>query len=288
MPSGRAEWVAMVKAIYGRFGEVQVTDRAAALTYYSILSLFPGLLVLVSLLALVGHYPETYQSIVNTLRDAAPGTAVNTIDSALRDALSNRGNAGVLLVVGLVLALYSASGAMGAAMRSLEAINRAKRGRSFLPNLGVRVGLTALVTLLVLIAFTAVVIAGPLFGSIADAAGFPGFVKGMVGYLRWPIGAAALLTAFALVYALGPRRGPSRDERSLRSVLPGALIGTALWFAVSLLFTAYVAHFGSYDKTYGTLGALISLLIWLWLGNMAFLLGALFNAESHQIRGGSR
>jgi membrane protein len=285
MPSGRHEWVAVAKAIYGRFGEVQVTDRAAALTYYSILSLFPALLVVVSLLALLGNYPQTYESIINTLRDAAPGTAVDTINSALRDALSNRGNAGVLLVVGLVLSLYSASGAMGAAMRSLEAINRAKKGRSFLPNLGVRIGLTALVTLLVLIAFLAVVIAGPLFGAIADAAGFPDFVKGLVGYLRWPIGAAALLTAFSLVYALGPRRTPRRDDRSLRSVLPGAAVGTGLWFAVSLLFTAYVSHFSSYDKTYGTLGALISLLIWLWLGNLAFLLGALFNAESHRISG---
>jgi membrane protein len=282
MPSGRAEWVATAKAIYSRFGEVQLTDRAAAQTYYSILSLFPGLLVIVSLLALVGQYPETYQSIVDTLHDAAPGTAVNTIDSALRDALSNRGHAGLLLIVGIVLSLYSASGAMGAAVRSLEAINRAPKGRSFLPNLGVRLGLTVLVTLLVLIAFLAVVVAGPLFGSIADAAGFPSFVKGLVGYLRWPIGAAALLSAFAIVYALGPRETPRRDDRSLRSVLPGAAVGTALWFAVSLLFTLYVAHFSSYDKTYGTLGAVISLLIWLWLGNLAFLLGALFNAEGYR------
>jgi membrane protein len=282
MPSGRAEWVATAKAIYSRFGEVQLTDRAAAQTYYSILSLFPGLLVIVSLLALVGQYPETYQSIVDTLHDAAPGTAVNTIDSALRDALSNRGHAGLLLIVGIVLSLYSASGAMGAAVRSLEAINRAPKGRSFLPNLGVRLGLTVLVTLLVLIAFLAVVVAGPLFGSIADAAGFPSFVKGLVGYLRWPIGAAALLSAFAIVYALGPRETPRRDDRSLRSVLPGAAVGTALWFAVSLLFTLYVSHFSSYDKTYGTLGAVISLLIWLWLGNLAFLLGALFNAEGYR------
>ena len=272
----------MAKAIYGRFGEVQVTDRAAAQTYYSILSLFPGLLVVVSLLSLLGSYPETYESIVNTLRDAAPGTAVDTINSGLRDALSNRSNAGVLLIVGIVLSLYSASGAMGAAMRSLEAINRAPKGRSFLPNLGVRLGLTVLVTLLVLVSFLSVVIAGPLFSAIADAAGFPGFVKGLVGYLRWPIGVAALLTAFAIVYALGPRRTPRRGDRSLRSVLPGAAVGTVLWFAVSLLFTVYVSHFGSYDKTYGTLGAMISLLVWLWLGNLAFLLGALFNAEGYR------
>jgi membrane protein len=282
MPSGRRQWVAVEKAIYSRFGEVQVTDRAAALTYYSILSLFPGLLVVVSLLAIFGQYPQTYESIVHTLRDAAPGTAVDTINSALRGALSNRSNAGVLLVVGLLLALYSASAAIGAAMRALEAINRAKSGRSFLPNLGVRLGLTVLVTLLVLVAFIAVVVAGPLFGSIADAAGFPSFIKGMVGYLRWPIGAAALLSAFAIVYALAPQRTPKQGDRSLRSVLPGAAVGTGLWFIVSLAFSAYVAHFGSYDKTYGTLGAVISLLIWLWLGNLAFLLGALFNAEGYR------
>jgi membrane protein len=282
MPSGRAEWVAMAKAIYGRFGEVEITDRAAAQTYYSILSLFPGLLVVVSLLALVGQYPDTYQSIIDTLRDAAPGTAIDAIDSALRDALQNREQAGVLLVVGLALALYSTSGAMGAAIRSLETINRAEKGRSFLPNIGVRLGLTVLVTLLVVIAFLAVVVAGPLFGTIADAAGFPEVIKGLVGYLRWPIGAAALLTAFSIVYALAPRHTPRPGDRSLRSVFPGAAVGTALWFAASLLFTAYVANFGSYDKTYGTLGAVISLLIWLWLGNMAFLLGALFNAEGYR------
>jgi membrane protein len=285
MPSGRDEWIAVAKAIYSRFGEVQLTDRAAALTYYGILSLFPALLVVVALIALLGKYPETYQSIVDTLRDAAPGAGVDAIDSALRNAVSNRGNAGFLLVVGLVLAFYSASGAIGAAMRSLEAINRVKGPRKFLPNLGVRLGLTALLAVLILIAFLAVVVAGPLFGSIADAAGMSDLVAGLVGYLRWPVGAAALLTAFAVVYALAPRRTPTPGDRSLRSVLPGAVIGTALWFAVSLLFTVYVSHFGSYDKTYGTLGALISLLIWLWLGNLAFLLGALFNAETKRVRG---
>jgi membrane protein len=285
MPSGRDQWIGVAKAIYGRFGEVQVTDRAAAMTYYSILSVFPALLVVVSLLTLLGSYPETYQSIVNTLQDTAPGPAVDAIDSALRNSLSSRGDAGVVLVVGVALAFYSASGATGAAVRSLEAINRAKRGRDFLPNLGVRLGLTALLAVLVLIAFLAVVVAGPLFGSIADAAGFSGFVASLVGYMRWPIGAVALLTAFAIVYALGPRLTAEPGDRSLRSVLPGAVVGTVLWFAVSLLFTAYVSHFGSYDKTYGTLGALISLLIWLWLGNLAFLIGALFNAETRRVGG---
>lgn len=285
---GREQWLKIAKAMYDRFGEVEITDRAAALTYYSVLSLFPGLLVAVALLALLGEYPGTYESIVDTLRDAAPGTAVDTINSALRDALSDRGNAGALLGVGLLISVYSASGAIGAAMRSLESINRVKAGRAFLPNLGVRLGLTLLLMVLVFIAFLAVVVAGPLFGTIADAAGFEGLLKDLVGYARWPIGALSLLAAFALVYSLGPRKGPRRGTRSLRSVMPGAMLAVVLWFAVSLVFTLYVAHFGSYDKTYGTLGAMISLLIWLWLGNLAFLLGALFNAESQRVRGGAR
>lgn len=285
---GREQWLKIAKAMYDRFGEVEITDRAAALTYYSVLSLFPGLLVAVALLALLGEYPGTYESIVDTLRDAAPGTAVDTINSALRDALSDRGNAGALLGVGLLISVYSASGAIGAAMRSLESINRVKAGRGFLPNLGVRLGLTLLLMVLVFIAFLAVVVAGPLFGTIADAAGFEGLLKDLVGYARWPIGALSLLAAFALVYSLGPRKGPRRGTRSLRSVMPGAVLAVVLWFAASLVFTLYVAHFGSYDKTYGTLGAMISLLIWLWLGNLAFLLGALFNAESQRVRGGAR
>jgi membrane protein len=279
----RKQWKAIAKGMWGRFGEVQITDRAAALTYYSFLSLFPALIVVIALLALVGQYPETYQSIINTLRDAAPGSAVETINTALRDVLRDRGSAGALLGVGLVISLYSASSAIGAAMRSLETINRVPSGRSFFPNLGVRVGLTVAMMVLVLIAFLAVVIGGPLFGSIAKAAGVSSGASEVVGLIRWPIGAAALLTAIALLYSLGPRKG-RKHQRALRSILPGAVVATLLWFVVSLLFTAYVSNFGSYDKTYGTLGALISLLIWLWLGNLSFLLGALFNAESLQVR----
>jgi membrane protein len=279
----RSQWMAVAKGMWNRFGEVHLTDRAAALTYYSVLSLFPALLVAIALLALIGQYPQTYESIINTLRDAAPGSAVETINAALRDVLRDRGSAGALLGVGLLISLYSASSAIGAAMRSLETINRVPSGRSFLPNLGVRVGLTVALMLLVLISFLAVVVGGPLFGSIAKGAGFSNPVSEAVGFIRWPIGAAALLTAIALLYTLGPRKG-RKAQRSLRSILPGAALATVLWFAVSLLFTTYVSHFASYDKTYGTLGALISLFIWLWLGNLAFLLGALFNAESLQVR----
>ena len=144
--------------------------------------------------------------------------------------------------------------------------------------------------LLVLIAFLAVVVAGPLFGSDRRRG------RSATGFLKardrlHPLAdrrAGAARRPSPLLYSLAPKKGPQRGTRSLRSVLPGAVFGVLLWFAVSLVFTLYVAHFGAYDKTYGTLGALISLLVWLWLGNLAFLLGALFNAESHRVRGGGR
>jgi|SRR5215207_65326 len=104
---GQDQWIEIAKAMYSRFGEVQINDRVAALTHYAVLSLFPGLLVAVAILALVGEYPRTYDSIVDTLRDAAPGTAVDAINSGLRDGLSDRGNAGALLGVGLVISLYA-------------------------------------------------------------------------------------------------------------------------------------------------------------------------------------
>ena len=282
MPSGRDEWIAVAKAIYGRFGEVQLTDRAAALTYYGILSLFPALLVVVALIALLGQYPETYRSIVDTLPMRPPAPAWTSIDSALRNAVSNRGNAGFLLVVGLLLAFYSASGAIGAAMRSLEAINRVKGSRKFLPNLGVRLGLTGLLAVLILIAFSPSSWPAPVRehrrrGRHVRPRRRAGRLSALAGGRR---GAAHCLRG-----RLRARPTPHPDPRGPRcAFLPGAVTARRSGLRL-LLFTAYVSHFGSYDKTYGTLGALISLLIWLWLGNLAFLLGALFNAETKGVRG---
>jgi membrane protein len=191
-------------------------------------------------LALVGEYPRTYESIVDTLRDAAPGTAVDTINSALRDSLSDRGNAGALLGVGLLISLYSASGAIGAAMRSLESINRVKSGRSFLPNLGVRIGLTFLLMLLVLIAFLAVVVAGPLFGTIADAAGFHGFLKDAVGYARWPIGALSCSprSRWSTRSAHGRGRGAARGRCARSSRARSSALCSGSWSPWCSRFTS--------------------------------------------------
>ena len=285
MPSGRPEWIAMAKAVYGRFGEVQVTDRAAAQTYYSILSLFPGLLVVVSLLALVGNYPEHLREHrQHAARRGSGDRRRHDRQRAARRALESRATPGILLIVGILLSLLLGLGRDGGGDALAGGDQPGEQGaglppeprrsaRADRPRHGPRP-----------VSFLAVVIAGPLFGSIADAAGFPrvrqgpGRLPALADRRRRPCSPRSRSSTRS-----GRRRTPAaRATAPCARCCPGAIVGTALWFAVSLLFTAYVSHFGSYDKTYGTLGAVISLLIWLWLGNLAFLLGALFNAEGYR------
>jgi membrane protein len=276
----RAQWKAVARAIYSRFSAIQITDRAATLAYYGFLSLFPALIVAVALLGLFGSYPATYESIIDTLREAAPGPAVDTIDSALRDVLrQGSGTAGGLLGIGLVVAVVSASGATGAAIRSLDVIN-GREGRGIVGGRVTQLWLTLALMALLLLAFTALLVAGPLFSSIADAAGLEASSRSLVSALRYPVGVAALLAALLLLYWQGPA-GPKRPPLEH---LPGALLAAALGMLASVGFSMYVSNFGSYDATYGALGAIIVLLIWLYVGNLALLIGALANRELRRVR----
>lgn len=290
MPSGerpvalgdldREQWKRVAKGAYERFGEVQLTDRAAALAYYGFLSLFPALIVAIATLALVGNYPETYRSIIETLRDAAPGTAVDTIDSALRDVLRGNG-AGSLLGIGLVFSLITASGATGAAIRSLEVINETTDAASFVRSNLTRLWLTIALMAGFLVAFAALVIAGPIFGAIAEDAGLGDAGRTIVSVSRYPVGLAALLGATLLLYT----RGPAGMSRRLTEHLPGALLAALLWVIAAAGFSFYVSRFGSYDATYGSLGAVIVLLVWIYVSAIALLLGALVNRELLRVRG---
>lgn len=277
----REQWRAVAKAAYDRFGEVNVGDRAAALAYYGFLSLFPGLIVAVALLALFGSYPETYNSIIETLNDAAPGPAVDTIDSALRNVLQGSG-AGGLLGFGLLFAFITASGAVGAAIRALETINGTRKSASFVRSNLTRVWLTVALMALLLLAFTALLVAGPLFGSVAESAGVGDAGRTAVSLARYPVGIGALLAAILLLYSLGP----AGTRRRLAEHVPGALLASLLWVLASAGFSLYVSNFGSYDETYGALGAVIVLLVWLYVGGIALLVGALVNRELRRVQGG--
>ena len=288
MPSGRrrplralrrADWKQVVEAVYRRFDEVALTDSAAALAYYGFLSLLPALIVAIALLALLGNYPETYQSIIDTLRDAAPGSAVDAVDGALRNVLQSGGASG-LLGIGLLFAFIGASGAVGAAIRALERINQTRPSATFVRSNLTRLWLTLVLMALFLIAFTALLLAGPLFGTISDAAGMGDGGRTAVALLRYPIGLTALLSALLLLYTLGP----AGTRRRVIDHLPGALLAALLGALASMIFSFYVDNFGSYDKTYGTLGAVIVLLGWIYVAAMAILIGALANRELLRVR----
>ena len=275
----REDFEKAAKASYARFGEVGLTDRAATLAYYGFLSLFPGLIVAVSLVALFGSYPETYESIIDAFREAAPGTAVDTIDSALDEVFTGSG-AGSLLGFGLLFSLLTASGAVGAAIRALEAINGTRRSATFVRSNLTRLWLTLALMGLFLIAFAALLVAGPLFGSIAEAAGVDDDGRAMVSALRYPVGFAALLGALMLLYT----QGPAGTRRRLVDHVPGAVVAGGLWVIASAAFSFYVSNFSSYNATYGTLGAMIVLLVWIYVGAVAILIGALANRELLRVR----
>lgn len=289
MPSGEArplldltreDWRSVASGAYHRFGEVQLSDRAAALAYFGFLSLFPALIVALAVLALVGSYPETYTEIMDALRRAAPGTAVDTIDSALRGVMKGSG-AGSLLGVGLIFSFITASGATGAAIRSLEAIDGTQEAAGFVRSNLTRLWLTLALMVLLLVAFSALVLAGPLFGSIAEAAGLGDAGRTLVSLGRYPAGLLAVVGATLLLYT----RGPAGAPRRLVDHVPGAILAAALWVVASMGFSFYVSYFGSYDKTYGSLGAVIVLLVWIYVSGLALLLGALLNQQLLRARG---
>lgn len=263
-----------LERIAQRFSAADLTDRAAALTYYGFLSLFPALIIGVALIGIFGTYPDTYNEIVATLRDAAPGPVVDLVESALNDAVSSRGGAGGLLGVGLIISLYSASGATGAAVRGIEAAYGEEIDSAWWHAYVIRLVLTIALALMFLVAFAAILLAGPMFGWVAENAGISESVSSVVSVVRWPIGLSALLGATLLLYWTGSGR-----VKRLRRLLPGALAAMTVTVIATFGFNFYVANFSVYGATYGSLGAVIVLLIWMWLNSLALLSGALLNAE---------
>lgn len=257
-----------------RFSAADLTDRAAALTYYGFLSLFPGLILGVALIGIFGDYPETYNEIVAAMRNAAPGPVVDLVESALNDAVANRGGIGGLLGVGLVISFYSASGATGAAVRAIEAAYGQELDRAWWHAYVIRLALTIALALMFLVAFAAILLAGPIFDWVAELAGISESVSSLVALVRWPIGLTALLSATLLLYWTGSGR-----VKRLRQLLPGALAAMAVTLVATFGFNLYVANFSTYGATYGSLGAVIVLLIWMWLNSLAMIAGAALNAE---------
>jgi membrane protein len=269
----RRSWWGVLKRTVREFKDDNITDWAAALTYYGILAIFPALLALISVLGLIG--PSATQPLIDNLSAVAPGPAKQIVTSAIQNLQQNSGAAGVLFVVGIAAALWSASGYVAAFMRASNAIYGVGEGRPIWKTLPVRV-LTTLVLLLMLAAVTlAVTITGGLADQVGKLLGIGTTAVSVWDIVKWPVILVVVITMFAILYWAAPNVKHPR----FRWISPGGILGVILWIAASAGFAFYVANFASYNKTYGALGGVIVFLVWLWVSNIAILLGAEFNAE---------
>lgn len=258
----------------------QMTQHAAALTYYVLMSLFPAVLLALSLLGLVGEYPRTYNAIIGYLNGVAPRSALVPLDSSLRTALRSEGTAATTLAIGVVLALYGTTGALEAARRALNVVFEAEGGRSFLRRKAIDVVSTAVLMTFGLASLVMVFVGG---GFAEDLLGFLGLgpkVAEIWNAGRWPGALIAATFVFAFVYYVTP----DVRQRSFTAVLPGAATGVALWLAASFGFASYIARIGDVGAIYGAFTGAIILVVWLWLTSVALLFGAELNAEIERER----
>jgi len=266
---------ATLKRTVSEFQEDNMTDWAAALTYYALLSLFPALIALVSIVGIFGDPQSTTKTITDIVREIGPESSADTFSGPIESITSNRSAAGILLIVGIVGALYSASGYIGAYTRAANLIYETPEGRPFWKLKPLQILITlAMVIGLVLIA-GGLALSGPVVEAVADPLGISNTAVTIWEIAKWPV----LVVLFALMLAFLNYATPNVKQRGFRVVTPGSLLALVLWIIVSIAFAVYVANFGSYDKTYGTLGGLISLLVWMWITNVAILFGVEFNSE---------
>ncbi|MFL5816918.1 MAG: YihY/virulence factor BrkB family protein [Conexibacter sp.] len=262
------------------FREDGMTDWAAALTYYGLLALFPAMIALVSLVGLFGDPVTTTRKLTDIVTSVGPSTAANTFSEPIRSITSNRGAAGVLFFVGLGVALWSASGYIGAFMRASNIVYETPEGRPFwkLRPLQLLVALV-MVVLLALLALS-LVMTGPIVDQVAGPLGISDAATTVWDIAKWPVMLAVVILMIAVLY----HASPNVKLPGFKWVTPGALVAVVVWLIASALFALYVANFASYDKTYGTLGGAVVLLIWLWITNLALLLGLEMNAERERSR----
>jgi membrane protein len=261
------------------FKQDNLTDWAAALTYYGILSIFPALLALVSILGLVGH--SATQPLIDNVGKLAPGPARQIFTNAVHNLQKGQGAAGVLLIAGIAGALWSASGYVAAFMRASNAIYDVGEGRPIWKTLPVRVGVTIVTLALLALSAIAVVVTGPLAGKVGNVIGVGGAAVTAWDIAKWPV----LIVIVSFLVALLYWAAPNVRHPRFRWVTPGGVAAVVLWIVASAAFALYVSQFGHYNKTYGALGGVIVFLMWLWISNVVILLGAELNAELERGRG---
>jgi len=273
-------WFGVLKRTVTEFKNDNLTDWAAALTYYTILSIFPALIALVSILGLVGQNPQTTNALLDIVNKLGPSSAVDTFRGPIESLITNKSGAGIALVIGLGAALWSASSYVGAFMRASNSIYEREEGRPFWKLRPTQLVVTLVMILLLAVVGIAVVVTGPLASAIAGPIGLGDTAVTVWNYAKWPVLLVTVMLALAILYYWTP----NVRQPKFRWITPGSVVAVTIWIVASALFALYVANFGSYNKTYGSLAGVVIGLIWLWISNIAVLLGQELNAELERER----
>jgi membrane protein len=273
-PTGlsRGSWLAAAKRSLKEYKEDDLQDRAAALTYFGIQSIFPGLLVLVSLLGILGK--SATQPLITNLGQAAPSSIRKIILSDVSHLQHSHAASGILGLTGLVLAFWSASNYVAAFMRASNTIYDVPEGRPIWKTAPIRLGVTLITMVLLVAAAVIVVVTGGLARKAGDVLGVGSAAVSIWDIAKWPVLLIIIAVILAILYWASPNA-----RHGFQWVSPGGVVAVVLWLAASGLFAVYVANFSHYNKIYGSLAGVIIFLIWMWVSNVAILLGAEFNAE---------
>jgi len=274
----RAGWIAILKRSLREFKHDDVTDRAAALTYFGVLALFPAVLVLVSVLGLLGK--STTHKVLDNVAKIAPGGVHTFLNGVVTQVQGKAGIAGIAGIIGLLVALWSASGYVAAFMRASNAIYDVDEGRPIWKTIPVRLLTTLALVIMLVIAAAIVVLTGPIANQVGQAFGIGNAAVLAWEIAKWPV----LLVIVSIMISLLYKASPNVQQPDFRWISAGGVIAVAIWLIASGAFALYVSFSGSYNKTYGSLATVIIFLVWLWISNIAILLGAEFNAESQRER----
>jgi membrane protein len=274
----KPRWGKVFKGAVKEFKDDELTDRAAALTYYAVLSLFPALLVLVSLLGIMGK--GTTDRVMDNITKLAPGPARDIITQAVEQLQGGAGIGSIMAIVGLVLAVWSASGYVAGFIRAANAVYDMPEGRPVWKVLPVRVGITVVLMVMTAVSAIIVVFTGGLARQVGTALGIGDTALTVWSIAKWPV----LVVLVTLMIALLYWATPNAKVKGFRWITPGSFLALFLAMVASVGFAFYVANFASYNKTYGAMAGVVIFLIWLWIINLAILLGLEFDAETARQR----
>ena len=280
----KRSWLYVVRKTIREFLKDQCTDLAAALTYYAVLAIAPALLAVVSVLGLVGDPEAMIQNVLKIVGDVGPAEAAETLEPIVT-RLSQTPSAGLTFVIGLVVALWSASGYVAAFSRGMNRVYEVDEGRPIWKLRPVILVVTVVLVLIAVVIVAAAVLSGGVARSLADTLGLDETVVSVWDIAKWPVIVALVVVAIAILYYATQ----NVQQPKFRWISVGGVVAVVVWILASVGFGFYVTNFGSYNETYGSLAGVIMFLLWLWLTNLALLFGAELDAElerGRELQGG--